>query len=267
MGATELVRRGVLDRTRALIGWSVGIAAYIALLAATFPSIQDSENLDDLVQDYPEALKDLLGFGDVLLSTGSGFMDTEIFNLMLPLLVLVLAIGSGSRTLAGEEEAGRLELPFSYPLRRRDAVLAKSVSLALELIVVMAIAFAAFALADPLVGLDLDFERLAGGVLGVTLLGLLHGWLAIAVGAAWPGRALAIAVPAGLAAVGYLVNGLHGLASWLDPFRFLSGFWWLGQSPLSTGVQYDGCLVLALASAVVLVAAALLIERRDLQVP
>jgi beta-exotoxin I transport system permease protein len=67
--------------------------------------------------------------------------------------------------------------------------------------------------------------------------------------------------------VGYLVNGLHGLASWLDPFRFLSGFWWLGQSPLSTGVQYDGCLVLALASGVVLVAAALLIERRDLEVP
>ena len=53
MGATELVRRGVLDRTRALIGWSVGIAAYIALLAATFPSIEDSESLDDLVRTTP----------------------------------------------------------------------------------------------------------------------------------------------------------------------------------------------------------------------
>ena len=267
MGATELLRRGVVDRKRALLGWSLGIAAYIALLAAVFPSIEDSENIDELVEDYPEALKDLLGFGDVLLSTGSGYMDTEIFNLMLPLLVLVLAIGSGSRTVAGEEEAGRLELPLSFPLRRRDAVLAKGLALALELALVTAVAFAAFALADPLVGLDLDVERLAGGVLGVAILGLLHGWLAIAVGAARPGRALAIAVSAGIAAVGYLVNGLHELASWLDPFRFVSSFWWLGQSPLSTGVRYDGYFVLGLASIVVLVAAALLIERRDLQVP
>ena len=54
---------------------------------------------------------------------------------MLPVfvLVLVLAISSGVRTFAAEEESGRLDLVLSYPVRRRDAVLAKGATLAGEL--------------------------------------------------------------------------------------------------------------------------------------
>jgi ABC-2 type transport system permease protein len=74
-------------------------------------------------------------------------------------------------------------------------------------------------------------------------------------------------VPAALAAGAYLVGGLHELASWLDPFRYLSSFWWIGQSPLGSGVDYAHYLLVAAVALVVLGAAALLIERRDLQTP
>ena len=267
MAAVELARRGLLDRTRALIAWGVGIVAYIALLGATFPSIEGSDQFDEVVEDYPEALKDLFGLSDISLTTGPGYVDTELFNLMLPLLVLVLAIGSGARTLAGDEDAGRLELLLAYPLRRRNAALAKGVAVATEIAIVALVAFLTLAAFDPLVGLDLRLERLAGGILGLALHGVLYAWLAIAVGAVRPGRALAIAIPAGLAAVGYLVNGLQELASWLEPFRFVSSFWWIGQSPLSNGVDYERYVVVAAAAVVVLAAGAFFFERRDLQVP
>ena len=35
--ARELFRRGLLDRSRALIAWCVGVALYILFLAAAFP--------------------------------------------------------------------------------------------------------------------------------------------------------------------------------------------------------------------------------------
>lgn len=267
MAAVELLNRGLRDRVRALIGWCVGVAAYIALLAAIFPSLEGSEELDKLIEDYPSALKDLFGLSDVALATGPGYMDTELFNLMLPLLAIVLAIGSGSRTLAGEEEAGRLELLFSYPIRRRDALVMKGAAVGLEVAILGAASFVTLALLSPVFGLDLDLGRLAGGVLGLVILALLHGWLALAVGAGRPSRALALAVPAAFAAFGYLVGGLQDLASWLAPFRFISSFWWIGQSPLSTGTELWRFVVVAGAAVVVLGAAALLIERRDLQVP
>lgn len=267
MGAIEFFRRGLRDRRRALLGWSLGFAVYIAINVASFPSIEGSSDIDKLVEDYPESLKRLFGISGINLSTGPGYLDSQLFNLVLPLLAIVLAIGSGSKTLAGEEDDGRLELTFAYPVRRRDGVVAKGLASALEVAAVCLVSFAVIAGFGAIIDLDLRFERLAGALFGIALLGVLHGMLSLAVAGVRAGRGLAIAVPAGLAAFGYLVNGLYMQTAWLEPFRFLSTFWWLGQSPLSLGVEYARLLVLGGAAALALGAAALLIERRDLQVP
>lgn len=264
--AAELFRRGIRDHRRALTVWCAGIGLYAVLLAAIFPSIETSPELSKLFESYPEALKTLFGIsGDF--TTGPGYLDTELFSLMLPLLAIVLAVGSGARTLAGEEDAGRLELVLAYPVRRRVVVLAKGAAVAVELACFCAAALVALAILDPLVGLDLPAARLVAAVWAIGLLALFHGWLALAVAALTPSRGLAIGVPAAIGVVGYLIGGLHELADWLHPFRFVSAFWWIGKAPLRAGIEGWGVLVLAGASAACLAAAAFLLERRDLQTP
>jgi ABC-2 type transport system permease protein len=266
--AAEFLRRGLRDHRRALVAWCVGIAGYIGLVSAIFPSIHNSPALDKLVENYPDVLKQFFGLGQGGgINTGSGYLDIELFSLMLPLLILVLAIGAGARTLAGEEDAGRLELVLAYPVRRSGAVVAKAAAVAVEIVVACIAAGIALAVLDPLVGLDLSFGKLLGALVMLTALGLLHGWLALSVGAAVSSRTLAIGVPAGLAATGYLVNGLHGLAGWLDPFRVVSPFWLVGTAPLRQGVQGWGLAAVLIASVAVLAAGAILVERRDLQTP
>ena len=243
------------------------MAAYVLLIAAIFPSIESSKELDDLMKSYPEPLKELFGIGSGSITSGPGYLDAELFSFMLPLFVLVLAIGSGGRTLAGEEDAGRLELLLAYPLRRSRSVLVKGLAVALEVGLVCAAILVVVALLDPVFGLDLSFGKLAGAVGGLAVIGVLHGWLALAVGAAVASRTLALGVPAAVAAAGYLIAGLHELAGWLDPFRFLSSFWWVGSSPLQRGVDGWGVLVVVATALVVLAAAMLLFERRDVKVP
>ncbi|HEU5010657.1 MAG TPA: hypothetical protein VFT33_08180, partial [Gaiellaceae bacterium] len=105
--AAELFRRGVVDHRRALAGWCVGIIGYVALIASIFPSIEGSPQLNDLIESYPDVLKSLFGItGTGNIASGAGFLDAELNSFMLPLLILVLAISSGARTLAGEEDAG-----------------------------------------------------------------------------------------------------------------------------------------------------------------
>jgi len=266
--AAELFRRGVRDHRRALLGWCIGIAAYIGMVASIYPSIESSPEFNQLVENYPEVLKSLFGLsGDSDITSGSGYLDIELFSLMLPLLVLVLAIGSGARTFAGEEDAGRLELVLSYPVRRRSAVLAKAAAVAVEVTLACIAAGVTLLLVNSPLGLELSFAHLTGALLSVAAVGLLFGWLALAVGAIVPSRALAIGIPAGVAAAGYLVNGLHGLAGWLDPFRFLSPFWLVGASPLQNGPDGWGVVAVALAAIAVLLAGSLLVERRDLETP
>jgi ABC-2 type transport system permease protein len=264
----ELTRRDLVDHWRALAGWCLGVIGYAALTASIFPSIKGSGDFRKLVEHYPDALKSLFGLGqggDI--TSGAGFLDAELFSLMLPLIVLVLAIGSGGRTLAGEEEAGRLELVLSYPLRRRGAVVAKAAALAGEIVLVCAVGFAALAVLNTAVGLDVGLGRLAGAMVGLAALGVLYGWLALAMGAAVPSKQLAIGVPAAYAAAAYLVSGLHSLAGWLDPLRFLSPFWLVGSAPLQHGVDAWGVLVVFGAAVGTLTAGALLIDRRDLESP
>lgn len=264
----ELTLRGLLDSRRGIVGWCIGVVAYVAFVAAIFPSVEGSPDFDELIESYPDILKSLFGIAEgASITSGPGFIDVELFSFMLPLLVLVLAIGFGARTFAGEEDAGRLELVLAYPILRRDAVLAKGVALALQVVLIAVAAGLTLFVLDPIVGLDLDLGRLVAAIAGLVALGLLHGWLALGMGAAIPNRALAIAVPAGLAVTGYLVNGLHDLAGWLDPLRFLSSFWLVGSSPLQTGIHGAGTLVVLLVGLAALFAGSLLVERRDLQTP
>jgi ABC-2 type transport system permease protein len=265
--AAEVFRRGVADHRRALLGWCIGIAAYVAMVVAIFPSVESSPEFDRLVESYPEALKALFGLEGGGITTGAGYLDVELFSLMLPLLVLVLAIGSGARTFAGEEDAGRLEVVLSYPVRRRDAVLAKGGAVASEVVVACAVAAVSIALLDPIVGLDLSLANLVGACSALAVLGILFGWSALALGAAFPSRAAAVGVPAAVAAVSYLVGGLHSLADWLDPFRYLSPFWLVGTAPLRNGANTAGMLGLLVAAGAILLAGSLLVERRDLESP
>jgi ABC-2 type transport system permease protein len=264
----ELTRRALVDNRRSLAGWSIGVIAYVVLIAAIFPSIAGSGQLDKLVQHYPDALKSLFGItGGGSFSSGAGFLDAELFSFMLPLLVLVLAIGTGARIFAGEEDAGRLELVLAYPLLRSRAVLAKAAALAGEVALVGVAASVAIAVSDPIFGLDLAFGHVLAAAFGVVLLGLFFGFLALTLGAATGNKALAVGASAGYAAVAYLVSGLHTLAGWLDPFRFLSPFWWIGTAPLQNGIRGWGAVVLIATSAAVLVAGTVLVDRRDLEVP
>lgn len=263
----ELLRRGLLDHRRALLGWCLGVVGYAALTASIFPSIKGSADFKKLLEQYPDALKSLFGLQGGDITSGAGYMDAELFSFMLPLLVLLLAIGSGARAFAGEEEAGRLELILSYPVRRRDAVLAKAAAVAGEVLVVCAVGFLGLAVLNGVVGLDLELGRLAAAFAGLAALGVLFGWLALALGAGVPSKMLAIGVPAAYAAAAYLVGGLHSLAGWLDPLRVLSPFWLVGSAPLQRGVDGWGVLAVVVAAVTVLAAGAVLVDRRDLEGP
>ena len=265
--ATELFRRGFLDHARTLIAWCVGVVALLLLLAAVFPSIEGSADLNDLIEKYPEALKSFFGLsGGVDLTTGAGFLDTELFSFMLPLFGLVLAIGSGARTLAGEEESGRLELLFAYPLRRRDAVLAKGAAVGRGRRLCGRPVRGALAPRPALRPRSVDEparRRVARHRPPRPLARLARARRR----RADPEPGARDRRAGRRRRRGYLVGGLHDLAGWLDPLRFLSSFWWVGQSPLQQGVSSGPSAGRRGRGGRLLLAAAYLIERRDLKTP
>ena len=225
--AAELLRRGVHDHRRALAGWCLGVAAYVVVLAAIFLRSRARPDSASCSRATRRPSSPSSGSPEGwTLTTGAGFVDGEFFSLMLPLLAIALAIGSGARTLAGEEDSGRLELVFASlgsPARRRAGERSGGGSRGrasrgrLHRPRAGQLAF----------GLDLPFGRLAGGLLGIGALALLHGWLSLAVGAARPSR-LATGIPSALAVGAYLIGGPRPRLL-ARSARFVSSFWWVAR--------------------------------------
>ena len=209
---TEILRRGLLDRRRALVAWSLGVAAYVLLIAAIFPSIESSKELDNLMKSYPEPLKELFGIGAGSITSGPGYLDAELFSFMLPLFVLVLAIGSGARAFAGEEDAGGSSSSFPIPSAAAAPSSRKGLrspskwwSSALSSLPGWRCSIPSSASSWPP---GRPYRRLSASQCWE----FCTGGSRSPSGTAVPSRALALGVPAALAAAGYLVGGLHELA-------------------------------------------------------
>jgi beta-exotoxin I transport system permease protein len=253
------------DSRRAIAWWSLGLVAMTALMVAVFPAVRDNPQLNDLVDQYPEALKAFIAFGgDLDYTSGAGYLGSELFSFMVPLLLTIAAIGAGARAVAGEEEAGTLDLLLANPLSRRRVVAEKTVALAVELLTLSVVLFASLLAGVGAVGMGVSATHLAGASAAAALLAFAFGALAVLAGALSGRRGAAIAVSAGAAVAAYLLNSLGPLVDLPGPVRALSPYYhYVVSDPLRQGLEADHVAILLAVGLAAAVAAAVAFEHRD----
>ena len=127
--------KSLRDMRRSIVWWSLGLIAMTALMIAVYPTIRDNPDLNKLVENYPEALKAFIAFGgDLDYTSGAGYLGSELFAFMVPLLLSIAAIGAGARATAGEEEGGTIDLLLANPVSRQRLVFEKAAALATEVV-------------------------------------------------------------------------------------------------------------------------------------
>ncbi len=264
--------RGVLlkslrDVRKSFAWWSLGLAGYVVLIVGVWPAIRDNEALVELEESYPEELKAFFSFGGFDFSTAAGYLGAELFSLMVPLLLIVAAVGAGARAIAREEERGTLDLLLANPISRRRLVLEKVGALTLELVGLAAVLFVVLAVATSVADMDVSVGDLASATTSAFLLGLAFGVLAFALGAATGRSAIAIGLSAAAAVAAYLINGLAPLVDAIHDIRWLSPWYhYVAGNPLRDGLSPANALVLVAIAVVAAAAAVVAFDRRDIGV-
>ena len=250
------------DQRRALLGWSIGIVALVVLESAIWPSFSNMSGVQEFLKNYPEPMRKLFNLDQFF--TGAGFLNGELFSMLLPILFLVFAIGRGARGIAGEEERGTLEVllangvsPIRLALEQAAVVIASVGTLAIVL-------FGSIAVASAIFGLGVSIGAAATGALSMALLGIEFGLIAAAVGAATGRRIVASVAAAVLAVAAYVLYMTSKLVAAVQPYGPWSPFHQaIEGGPLGAGLPL-AYLWLALAGIACLLAALPIFDRRDI---
>jgi ABC-2 type transport system permease protein len=259
----ELVRRGLHALRRSTLWWALGIVALALVTVASWPSLEGTETLDSF-EDMGAVLE---AFGADDLATPAGYLDGQLFALMLPLLLSGLAVTGITALTSGDEDAGRLELLHALPLSRPAIWLARAGASLLALLAVNAGTIAVVVATRPLFSLEeVGVGRLAVGTGACALLAAFHAAVAYAAGGAGASRGRAAGIAVLVLVAGYVLSFLLPLADgWAGARHWSPWYWALGGRPVSDGPHALPALGLAALTAGLVAAGTFAVTRRDLR--
>ena len=195
----------------------------MALTIAAYPPFRDeAASLNASLEQLPDVVKSLVSdTGDFF--SPAGYMSSQVYYLVLPIVLAILAIGLGSSLLARDEESHTLELLLSRPVSRGRVLAAKALVGLCVLGIVTAVTLVTTLIGAGMINLGLAVQDIVNATLMAALLALLFGALAFmltAMGSAL--RAASIGLSALVMLGSYLMTSLSSTVAWMEtPSKFL----------------------------------------------
>lgn len=254
-----LVATHLSDRRRSLLAWGIPLGLWSAFIVIIFPSVEEA--LSKAVQNYPDALKEAFGIGQ--LTSVEQYLQAEMLSLIVPLALGYLAVRAISSGLAGAAESGRLDVLLSAPVSRSRLVAAGFLASAIELAAVLAITILLTCLGSLAVGAHLSFGSALAGYANVWPLALLFAGLgAVATGFSLRTSVVTGAV-AGVLVSMYVIDLIGRLDHGLSGVRYVSVFKYYGNA-IEDGIDPLAFAGVTVAAVLLAALGAWLFERRDL---
>ena len=261
-----VVKWTLWQRRWSTLWWLLGISAFIFINMIFYPSFKnDADELQKSFENIPDTAVQLLG-GSTDFFSPVGFLNSQIFFIMLPLLLGILAISLGSGLLAKEERDNTIEMLLARPISRNLLLTGKALSGLLILSIAAAFSLVVTVIIGKLVDLEVSAFRIVEVTFVCFLLALCWGSIAYVLSASGRARAASLGIATVIALGGYIISSLAGTVDWLKGISKVFPFHYY-QSEAILRNSYDW-LNISYFVAVIFVcglASWLLFRRRDLQ--
>lgn len=258
----DVLTKTLWDSRRSLAGFAAGTALVGTMYAGFYPQVSDGA-MGQAVEGFSPALREALNMEDI--ASAAGYLGSSVFGIVVPLIAVIYGIATGTRAIAGDEEAGYLDLLLAHPVGRTRLLLHRFGALTIGALALAGMVLLAMLAVRGSAKLDtISVGQFAAQCLALALLATLFGTIAITIGAATGSRAAALA---GSAVVGVLAYAGNTFASQIgaDVARYASPFhYYIGNEPLRNGFQWADLGILAATIAVLVFVATTAFNRRDL---
>jgi ABC-2 type transport system permease protein len=218
-----IVKWEIRSRRWSMLWWTVGIVAFNSINIFVYPSFRDqASNYDKIFAQMPDALKNMFSDTGEFMSP-AGYLSSQIFFMLLPIILSILCIGIGSSLIAREEQSKTIELLLSRPISRGKLLAGKALA-ALGITGIIGLGSGVMtAVMINIVGFKgITAVSVIATTILTLLLCLLFGAIAFAFTAMGAlGRGASIAVASVIAIAGYVISSLDKTITWLQtPAKF-----------------------------------------------
>lgn len=252
-------------RKTSTIWWTVGIVAFMFINLIFYPSFKDSAaELQKSFDSLPEAAVQLFG-GSTDFFSPVGYLNSQVYFLMLPLLFGMLAITLGSSLLAREEQDKTIESVLSRPISRSSLLAQKALAGGTILIIASFINLFATLVIIKMVDLEIASIRIVEASFVCFLMVLSFGTIAYLFTATGRAKGASLGITALIAFGGYVVSSLAGTVKWLEgPSKVLPFNYYKSESILRGTYNWNNVWFFVFVIVVCAVGSWVAFRRRDL---
>ncbi|HLB95796.1 MAG TPA: ABC transporter permease subunit [Patescibacteria group bacterium] len=232
--------RAFKDRRILLAIYILASVVLLWMYIGLFPAFKNqSANLEQLLKSYPESFLKAFNFDIKNFTTLEGFLATEQFSFIWPLMMIFMLVGFAGAALSGEIEKGTMEILLANPLPRWKIFFGKYLAGSLMLLIFVAASiFAALPIAR-LYHLDFKTENF----LTLTLLGLMFGQAILSLGfslsSIFSERGKVFFVSGLILVSMYVLNILSAINENLRNLKYLSYFYYFNPTKAMVYNQID----------------------------
>ncbi len=258
----SIAAKATSDARTALTIAGGGLFYMAALVGLIFKGVGDQ--FGKLTDAFPPQLMAMVGGADY--GKPTGFYTGEIFSILAPVAIAVVAISMAAKALAGEERDRTMGVLLANPIPRSRVVLQKASAMTGMTVVVGLSAFLGVAAGNAIGRLGVGYVNIAAACTQLTAFGVLMGAIALFAGALTGISRVATAVGTGVTTLAYAAASFlplsvrfHGWAK-ASPFYYYSG-----NTPLENGFAWGYVAGLLGVAAAFVALSVWAFQRRDLR--
>lgn len=248
-----------------IMGWGLTFAFFGWLTTWSYDSVMKSQSqLQQLLNAFPPEMMSF--FGDMADAfKPAGYLDVMLFSYSAVTLAFFTII-AGSGLIAGDEEAGRLDLIQAHPVSRDALFWGRFLAMTVAAIAILALTWAGCAVGQISSTFPVSIAAMAlPNVVSFAVL-MLFGALALLLSMALPSRMMAASVAALVLVASYAITSLARVISGLRGVARFSPLKYYQSGAAVDGLRWDWFLGLLAVAALCTLAAWMLYRRRDLRV-
>ena len=260
-----LLLKTARDHWRAYFFWTLGLVAMISIQLSVYPTVRSSAaGLKTFLDNYPEALKQIFRMEDY--TSGAGYLSSELFSMMLPLMFISIGASWGGSASAQVEERRTADILLTLPISRARILGTKIMTAVFAQVLLATVLTLSLAIGIRFVDLSLSVSKIVAGALTCAVLGILFNSVATFIGAAWGRKSLALGGAIALAITGFLFFSLAPLVNTFERITPINPFQWtLGSRPLFNGIDIGYTAISLCVSLCFFVGSLFVFKRRNIQ--